>query len=74
MRGRTDAGIEGRSRAGGMTTINPAERRVSLGRSLTRGMLDSLGRATVVGEYDGRVFPTEAMLARQHGVSRSVTR
>lgn len=47
---------------------------MSLGRNLTHGMLDSLGRAIVVGEYDGRAFPTEAELARLHGVSRSVTR
>ena len=54
--------------------MEPAERRVSLGRNLTHGMLDSLGRAIVVGDYDGRAFPTEAELARAHGVSRSVTR
>lgn len=45
-----------------------------LGRNLTYGMLDSLGRAIVTGRYDGKVFPTEAQLAEQHGVSRSVTR
>ncbi len=72
--GRAEADIERRSRVGGVTAMEPAERRVSLGRNLTHGMLDSLGRAIVVGEYDGRVFPTEAELARQHGVSRSVTR
>ena len=54
--------------------MEPAERRISLGRNLTHGMLDSLGRAIVVGDYDGQVFPTEAELARAHGVSRSVTR
>ena len=54
--------------------MDPTERRVSLGRNLTHGMLDSLGRAIVVGDYDGRSFPTEAELARTHGVSRSVTR
>jgi len=37
-------------------------------------MLDSLGRAIVTGNYDAQVFPTEAELAKQHGVSRSVTR
>jgi len=42
--------------------------------NLTYGMLDSIGRAIVTGEYDGRTFPTEADLARAHGVSRSVTR
>lgn len=45
-----------------------------LGRNLTYGLLESLGRAIVTGTYDSRPFPTEAELARQHGVSRSVTR
>lgn len=44
------------------------------GRNLTYGLLDSLGRAIVTGHYDARAFPTEADLAKQHGVSRSVTR
>ncbi|RYD48845.1 MAG: FadR family transcriptional regulator [Sphingomonadales bacterium] len=44
------------------------------GRNLTYGLLDSLGRAVVTGRYDERIFPTEADLAKQHGVSRSVTR
>jgi DNA-binding FadR family transcriptional regulator len=48
--------------------------RPELGRNLTYGMLDMLGRAIVVGEYNDRPFPTEAELAIQHGVSRSVTR
>lgn len=43
-------------------------------RNLTYGMLDALGRAIVTGEYRDRAFPTEADLARVHGVSRSVTR
>jgi DNA-binding FadR family transcriptional regulator len=37
-------------------------------------MLDELGRAIVTGHYDGRPFPTEAELASQYAVSRSVTR
>ena len=45
-----------------------------LGRNLTYGMLDSLGRAIVLGKYSDRAFPTEAELTEQHGVSRSVTR
>lgn len=45
-----------------------------LGRNLTFGLLDAVGRAVVVGEYEGRSFPTEADLAQQYGVSRSVTR
>lgn len=45
-----------------------------LGRNLTFGMLDSLGRAIVIGRFRDRPFPTEAELAKSHGVSRSVTR
>jgi DNA-binding FadR family transcriptional regulator len=46
----------------------------AFGRNLTFGLLDALGRAIVTGEYDEQRFPTEAELAVQHGVSRSVTR
>jgi DNA-binding FadR family transcriptional regulator len=53
---------------------NPAEARTRLGRNLTYGLLDALGRSIVIGNYETRTFPTEAELARQHGVSRSVTR
>ena len=45
-----------------------------LGRNLTYGLLDSLGRAIVTGRYESEPFPTEAELAKLHGVSRSVTR
>jgi DNA-binding FadR family transcriptional regulator len=45
-----------------------------VGRNLTRTMLDALGRAIVTGQYETRPFPTEAEIARAHGVSRSVTR
>ena len=48
--------------------------RPPLGRNLTYGLLDSLGRAIVTGAFDGTSFPIEAELALQHGVSRSVTR
>lgn len=48
--------------------------RSTLGRNLTHGMLDVLGRAIVTGAYAGKRFPTEADLTLQHGVSRSVTR
>lgn len=48
--------------------------RDQLGRNLTHGMLDSIGRAIVIGRYNEQPFPTEAELAKQHGVSRSVTR
>jgi DNA-binding FadR family transcriptional regulator len=50
------------------------EIRPELGRNLTHGLLDSLGRSIVIGRYDLEAFPTEAGLAKQHGVSRSVTR
>ena len=46
----------------------------SSGRNLTYGLLDSLGRAIVTGRFNDSQFPTEAELAKQHGVSRSVTR
>lgn len=54
--------------------ISLIDDRPSLGRNLTHGLLDSLGRAIVTGRYQERAFPTEADLAKQHGVSRSVTR
>jgi DNA-binding FadR family transcriptional regulator len=44
------------------------------GRNLTFGMLEALGRAIVTGVYRDQRFPTEAELAVQHSVSRSVTR
>ncbi len=50
------------------------EVRFDLGRNLTHGLLDNLGRAIVIGRYSEQAFPTEAELAKQHGVSRSVTR
>lgn len=43
-------------------------------RNLTRGMLESLGRSIVVGDYEEKPFPTEADLSNEFGVSRSVTR
>jgi DNA-binding FadR family transcriptional regulator len=45
-----------------------------IGRNLTYAMLDALGKEIVTGGYDERPFPTEADLAKQHDVSRSVTR
>ncbi len=45
-----------------------------LGRNLTHGMLDTLGKAIVTGRYDARPFPTEAEIAKAYGISRSVTR
>lgn len=57
-----------------MTQPSPQDLRSSLGRNLTHGMLDALGRAIVTGAYDGKPFPTEAELTKQHAVSRAVTR
>ena len=57
-----------------MIPAQPSEVRTSLGRNLTYGMLDHLGKVIVTGGYDDRPFPTEAELSIQHSVSRSVTR
>jgi DNA-binding FadR family transcriptional regulator len=57
-----------------MSVLGIEDARPQLGRNLTYGMLDAIGRAIVVGDYDGSIFPTEAELAKLHGVSRSVTR
>ena len=61
-----------------MLSVNAAERlpgrRPGSGANLTAGMLNRLGRAIVTGSFDERPFPTESDLARQHGVSRCVTR
>lgn len=46
----------------------------NLGRNLTYGLLDLLGRQIVTGAFEATPFPTEAELSAQHGVSRSVTR
>ncbi len=45
-----------------------------IGHNLTYAMLDALGKEIVTGRYDHQPFPTEAELARDHSVSRSVTR
>jgi DNA-binding FadR family transcriptional regulator len=50
------------------------EPRNALGRNLTHGLLDVLGRKIVTGTYDRQPFPTEAQLADEYAVSRSVTR
>jgi DNA-binding FadR family transcriptional regulator len=44
------------------------------GQNLTYRLLEAIGRDIVTGEYDRQPFPTEAELAKQHRVSRSVTR
>lgn len=48
--------------------------RGELGRNLTFGLQEVLGRAIIVGDYQEQSFPTEAEIVKQHGVSRSVTR
>ncbi|PCD03111.1 FadR family transcriptional regulator [Sphingomonas spermidinifaciens] len=48
--------------------------RGELGRNLTFGLLEVLGRAIVTGEYRDKPFPIEADIVKRHGVSRSVTR
>jgi DNA-binding FadR family transcriptional regulator len=53
---------------------DPNDVRSSLGRNLTHGLLDHLGKAIVTGVYEDKPFPTEAELSKQNGVSRSVTR
>ncbi len=50
------------------------EPRNALGRNLTYGLLGVLGRKIVTGTYDRQAFPTEAQLADEYAVSRSVTR
>ncbi|WP_226015626.1 FadR/GntR family transcriptional regulator [Novosphingobium sp. FKTRR1] len=48
--------------------------RNGLGRNLTYGLLDLLGKQIVTGAFEANGFPTEAELSEGHGVSRSVTR
>jgi DNA-binding FadR family transcriptional regulator len=48
--------------------------RAALGRNLTFGLQDALGRAIVAGEYDDKPFPNEGEIVKAYGVSRSVTR
>ena len=55
-------------------STNPNDIRSSLGRNLTHGLLDHIGKAIVTGVYDDKPFPTEAELSKQNAVSRSVTR
>jgi DNA-binding FadR family transcriptional regulator len=50
------------------------ELQAGLGRNLTHGLVDRLGRAIVTGMYDHAPILTEAELAQEYGVSRSVIR
>jgi DNA-binding FadR family transcriptional regulator len=60
--------------AGEYPRLGASDGKPQLGRNLTYSLLDSLGRAIVAGRYESEPFPTEAELAKLHGVSRSVTR
>src|SRR4051812_29880182 len=64
--GERQGGRGGRGRA--------SQPRAVASRNLTFSMLDELGKAIVTGAYESARFPTEAEIAAQHGVSRSVTR
>ena len=57
-----------------MSGLRIEEAPPQLGRNLTYGMLDAIGRAIVIGDYDDSRFPTEAELTKEYGDSRSVTR
>lgn len=48
--------------------------RGELGRNLTFGLQEILGRSIIIGAYREHSFPTEAEIVKQHSVSRSVTR
>lgn len=57
-----------------MRATDPLDSRSALGRNLTFGLTDVLGRMIVTGAYDDKPFPIEAELSKEHAVSRSVTR
>jgi DNA-binding FadR family transcriptional regulator len=59
---------------GASPAVGAARASDGFGRNLTFGMLDAIGRAIVTGRYEKTRFPTEAELATEHEVSRSVTR
>jgi DNA-binding FadR family transcriptional regulator len=50
------------------------EARPALGRNLTFGLFERLGRAIVAGHYEQAALPTEMDLARHYGVSHGVIR
>ena len=51
-----------------------AQPRIPRERSLTYGLVETLGQLIVTGAFATQPFPTEGELSRQHGTSRSVTR
>ena len=50
------------------------QKRPELGRNLTYGLLEFLGKAIVTGQFDDAPFPIEAELVRRYGISLTVTR
>lgn len=48
--------------------------RPELGRNLTLGLVDALGRDIVTGRYDQKAFPTGRALTQCYGISLSVAR
>jgi DNA-binding FadR family transcriptional regulator len=52
----------------------PMARTAGLGRNLTHGLFDRLGRAIVAGRFDTAPFPVEMELVRHYGVSLGVIR
>ncbi len=64
----------GERERGAPPAVGAARASDGFGRNLTFAMLDALGRAIVTGHYEKTRFPTEAELATEHEVSRSVTR
>lgn len=57
-----------------MTEAKPSQMRMTPGRNLTERLFNFVGREIVTGRYDGKRFPTEAILASDYHVSRPVTR
>ena len=51
-----------------------AQPRIPRERSLTYGLVETLGQRIVTGAFATQPFPTEGELSRQYGTSRSVTR
>lgn len=55
--------------------VNPImDARTQPAGTLAQGLVNSIGRSIIVGDYDKVEFPTEAVLAKRERVSRSVTR
>jgi DNA-binding FadR family transcriptional regulator len=58
-----------------MSSSDPNKRLQLAGHmTLTRQLLDALGREIVVGTYNSKHFPTEAEISEMYDTSRSITR